>query len=225
MYRKKACHYLAFTFYMIYEVKISKLILLNPISSMCLLAMPNYITILHRVKTSLRQKKLQMMLSKLSKIVNPSFGRQLTARSMTAMPKPIENPDIKHTGIFVGNEWQESASGKTFPTINPATEEKIADVQEGDKADVDRAVKAATNAFKLGSDWRKMDASYRGLLMNRLADLIERDAGYLASLETLLPQPWCFAEAVCQGCWNKKTKCSLGTATMTKTFPGNAARP
>ena len=43
--------------------------------------------------------------------------------------------------IFVGNEWQESASGKTFPTINPATEEKIADVQEGDKADVDRAVK------------------------------------------------------------------------------------
>ena len=43
--------------------------------------------------------------------------------------------------IFVGNEWQESASGRTFPTINPATEEKIADVQEGDKADVDRAVK------------------------------------------------------------------------------------
>ena len=40
-----------------------------------------------------------MMLSKLSKIVSPSFGRQLTARSMTAMPKPIENPDIKHTGV------------------------------------------------------------------------------------------------------------------------------
>lgn len=126
-----------------------------------------------------------MMLSKLSKIVSPAFGRQLAAMSTASMPKPIENPDIKHTGIFVGNEWQESASGKTFPTINPATEEKIADVQEGDKADVDRAVKAATNAFKLGSDWRKMDASYRGLLMNRLADLIERDAGYLASLETL----------------------------------------
>ena len=40
-----------------------------------------------------------MMLSKLSKIVSPSFGRQLTARSMTAMPKPIENPDIKYTGV------------------------------------------------------------------------------------------------------------------------------
>ena len=87
--------------------------------------------------------------------------------------------------IFINNEWQESASGNTFPTINPATEEKIVDVQEADKADVDRAVKAANNAFKLNSPWRKMDASDRGRLMNRLADLIERDAGYLASLETL----------------------------------------
>ncbi len=87
--------------------------------------------------------------------------------------------------IFINNEWQESASGKTFPTINPATEEKIADVQEGDKPDVDRAVKAATNAFKLGSPWRTMDASDRGRLLYRLADLMERDAGYLASLETV----------------------------------------
>ena len=45
---------------------------------------------------------------------------------------------------------------------------------------MDRAVKAANNAFKLGSEWRTMDASDRGRLMNRLADLIERDAGYLA---------------------------------------------
>jgi len=125
------------------------------------------------------------MLSKLSKIVNPSFGRQLAAMSTASMPKPIESPDIKYTGIFINNEWQESASGKTFPTINPATEEKIVDVQEGDKADVDRAVKAANNAFKLGSEWRTMDASDRGRIMNRLADLMERDQGYLASLETL----------------------------------------
>ena len=121
-----------------------------------------------------------MMLFKLSKIVSPAFGRQLAARSTASMPKPIESPDIKYTGIFINNEWQESASGKTFPTINPATEEKIVDVQEGDKADVDRAVKAANNAFKLGSEWRTMDASDRGRIMNRLADLIERDAGYLA---------------------------------------------
>jgi acyl-CoA reductase-like NAD-dependent aldehyde dehydrogenase len=40
-------------------------------------------------------------------------------------------------------------SGKTFKTINPATEEVIAEVQEGDKADVDKAVAAANDAFRL----------------------------------------------------------------------------
>jgi len=121
----------------------------------------------------------------LARFAKPSLGRQLAAMSTAARPKPIQKPDIKHTGIFINNEWQESASGNTFPTINPATEEKICDVQEGDKADVDRAVKAANNAFKLNAPWRTMDASDRGRLLNRLADLIERDAGYLASLETL----------------------------------------
>ena len=76
-------------------------------------------------------------------------------------------------------------SGKTFPTINPATGEKICDVQEGDKADVEKAVKAARNAFKLGSIWRTMNASQRGNLLYKLADLIERDREYLARLETL----------------------------------------
>ena len=94
--------------------------------------------------------------------------------------------NLSYLQIFINNEWQEAASGKTFPTINPATEEVIADVQEGDKADVDRAVKAATNAFKLDSPWRRMDASDRGMLLHRLADLIERDANYLAVSNLLL---------------------------------------
>lgn len=72
-------------------------------------------------------------------------------------------------------------SGKTFPTINPATGEKICDVQEGDKADVDKAVRAAREAFKLGSPWRTMDASERGRLLYKLADLIERDQKYFSS--------------------------------------------
>ena len=61
----------------------------------------------------------------------------------------------------------------------------IARVAEGDKADVDIAVKAASEAFRLGSPWRTMDASRRGELLNKLADLLERDAVLLASLETL----------------------------------------
>lgn len=98
---------------------------------------------------------------------------------------PIRNPEIKYTKLFINNEWVDSVSGKTFPTVNPCTEEKICDVQEGDKADVDKAVAAAREAFELGSEWRTMDASRRGRLMYRLAELMERDRLYLASLETL----------------------------------------
>ena len=94
-------------------------------------------------------------------------------------------PEVKYTKIFINNEWHDSVSGKTFPTINPATGEKICDVAEGDKADVDKAVAAANDAFKLGGPWRTMDASKRGVLLNKLADLIERDREYLARLETL----------------------------------------
>lgn len=101
------------------------------------------------------------------------------------MPEPQRNPDILYTGVFINNEWHKSKSGKTFPTLNPTTEEVIAQVQEGGKADVDIAVAAANDAFKLGSPWRRMDASQRGALLNRLADLMERDWNYLASLETL----------------------------------------
>lgn len=48
------------------------------------------------------------------------------------------------------------------------------------QADVDKAVNAAKEAFKFGSPWRRMDASQRGKLLYRLADLIERDRAYLA---------------------------------------------
>lgn len=72
-----------------------------------------------------------------------------------------------------------------FPTLNPATGEIIAEIQEGDAVDIDIAVQAANKAFRLGSPWRTMDASQRGILLHKLADLIERDRTYLASLETL----------------------------------------
>jgi len=102
-----------------------------------------------------------------------------------ALPQPILKPDIKHTGIFINNEWHKSESGRTFQTLDPRTGEVLAEVQEGDKADVDKAVVAARKAFQLGSPWRTMDASQRGRLLYKLADLIERDHTYLASLETL----------------------------------------
>jgi acyl-CoA reductase-like NAD-dependent aldehyde dehydrogenase len=96
-----------------------------------------------------------------------------------------EKPEIKYTQIFINNEFVNSVSGKTFATINPCNGEKIADVQEGDKADVDKAVVAARAAFELGSEWRRMDASARGRLLYKLADLVERDVQYLVRLESL----------------------------------------
>ncbi|XP_064458343.1 aldehyde dehydrogenase, mitochondrial-like [Ornithodoros turicata] len=98
---------------------------------------------------------------------------------------PLRNPEIKFTQLFINNEFVNSISGKTIPVLNPATGDVIAQVQEGDKADVDKAVKAARNAFEFGSTWRTLDASKRGRLLNRFADLIERDKEYLASLEVL----------------------------------------
>lgn len=97
------------------------------------------------------------------------------------------NPDIKikYTQIFINNEFCNSASGKVFPVINPSTGDKICDVQEGDKADVEKAVEVAKNAFKIGSQWRTMDASERGRLLEKLASLMERDIEYLANLNTL----------------------------------------
>ncbi|XP_051981506.1 aldehyde dehydrogenase, mitochondrial-like [Xyrauchen texanus] len=103
----------------------------------------------------------------------------------STIPAPNTNPNVYYNKIFINNEWHDAVSKKTFPTINPATVEVISQVAEGDKADVEKAVKAARDAFKLGSPWRRMDASFRGLLLSRLADCMERDAAYLAELETL----------------------------------------
>ncbi|XP_075216471.1 aldehyde dehydrogenase [Lycorma delicatula] len=105
--------------------------------------------------------------------------------SFSAIPQPVKSPKIPETGIFINNQWLKSVSGKTFPTIDPTTGNVIAEVQKGEKADIDLAVEAASEAFELSSRWRTLDASARGQLINKLADLIERDAGYIASLETL----------------------------------------
>ncbi|CAG2115919.1 unnamed protein product [Medioppia subpectinata] len=97
----------------------------------------------------------------------------------------IKNPEIKYTQLFINNEFVNSVSGKTFETFNPTNGKAITSVQEGDKADIDKAVAAARHAFRRNSEWRSIDASQRGRLLFKLADLLERDIDYLGSLETL----------------------------------------
>ncbi|KAJ3665776.1 hypothetical protein Zmor_001251 [Zophobas morio] len=105
--------------------------------------------------------------------------------SYSSLPAPQENPNVLYSGIFINNEWHKAKSGKTFPTVNPTTGEVITEVQQGSKEDIDLAVDAAYEAFRFNSPWRTIDASERGVLLNKVANLMERDAAYLASLETL----------------------------------------
>jgi len=91
---------------------------------------------------------------------------------------------ITATKLLIDNRFVEAASGKTFPTINPATGEEICHVAEADTEDVNRAVRAARTAFEHGP-WRRMAAAERGKLLNKLADLIEKHADELARLEAL----------------------------------------
>ncbi|PAV64878.1 hypothetical protein WR25_07440 [Diploscapter pachys] len=118
-------------------------------------------------------------------MLRPTNLALLTSVRAASVPAGIPNVKPKHTQLFINNEFVKSASGKTFDTINPANGEVISQVQEGDKTDVDRAVKAANDAFRLNSPWRRMNACDRGKLLNKLADLIERDRVFLASLEAL----------------------------------------
>jgi aldehyde dehydrogenase (NAD+) len=102
-----------------------------------------------------------------------------------ATPKAATpRPRIHQTQCFIGGQWVPAQSGKTFDTINPATEEVIASVAEGDAADIDLAVKAAREQFERG-EWSRLDARDRGKLIYKLADLIEQEFDELAALESL----------------------------------------
>ncbi len=87
------------------------------------------------------------------------------------------------TGLFINNEFVKSRQGKTFEVFNPSTEEEITHVYEAREDDVNAAVEAADKAFKNG--WKESDPAYRGKLLTKLADLIEREHETLAHIETL----------------------------------------
>ncbi|MCC6420398.1 MAG: aldehyde dehydrogenase family protein [Gemmataceae bacterium] len=106
------------------------------------------------------------------------------ATATAEKPRTVKPPRVKDQPLFIGGKWQDSVSGKTFPTLNPATGETICQVAEGDRADVDLAVKAARKAFEEGP-WAKLNASERGRLLHKLADLIEKNQEELAALESL----------------------------------------
>ncbi len=104
-----------------------------------------------------------------------------TSASETVVSAFLQRQPVR---MLIGGQWVDAASGKTFETLNPATGEVLARVAEGDREDIDRAVKAARAAFESGP-WAKMTPSQRGRLLWRVAELIEEHADELAMLETL----------------------------------------
>ena len=86
--------------------------------------------------------------------------------------------------MLIGGKWVEAASGKTFPTYNPATGEILSQVAEGDREDINRAVQAARAAFDSGP-WPRLSASERGRLIWKIADLLEQNLEEFAQLESL----------------------------------------
>jgi len=87
-----------------------------------------------------------------------------------------------HRRLLIDGQHVESVSGRSFKTLDPATEEVIATIAEGNAADVDRAVAAARRAFE--GPWSTMRPAERGQILFRLVELMKQHADELAELES-----------------------------------------
>ena len=86
-------------------------------------------------------------------------------------------------GLFIGGKFVDPKKGKSFSTINPATEELLSKVGYGDKSDIDAAVKSARSAYT--KIWSKMPAKERGKYLYRIARIMQERAREFAVVETL----------------------------------------
>jgi acyl-CoA reductase-like NAD-dependent aldehyde dehydrogenase len=108
--------------------------------------------------------------------------------STTTLPEQLSDAAREFAGreheLLIGGERVAAADGRTFETLDPATGRPITSVAQAGPEDVDRAVKAARQAFDDG-DWRRASAADRARLINRFADLIEAHGEELAEVESL----------------------------------------
>src|ERR1700742_2430532 len=97
----------------------------------------------------------------------------------TVVPVSASKPQL----LLIDGQRVPSASGRPFKALNPATEQVIATVAEGNEADVDRAVAAARRAFE--GPWRTMRAAERGHILMKWAELLKRHADEIVEIESL----------------------------------------
>ena len=95
--------------------------------------------------------------------------------SVISSPTRAKPPAISQTHLLIDGKWVLPTDGGTLDTVNPATGATIATVFTAGKNDVDLAVKAARRALESGP-WSRMDAADRGVLLFKLADLVESTA-------------------------------------------------
>jgi len=101
-------------------------------------------------------------------------------------PAPESKSHIKlkdQYDLFIGGKFVKPQSGRYFDTINPATEEKLASVAEANTTDVDRAVKAARQAYE--KVWKKMPAAERAKYIFRISRMIQERAREFAVIESM----------------------------------------
>ncbi|XP_073307395.1 aldehyde dehydrogenase 1-like [Primulina huaijiensis] len=108
----------------------------------------------------------------------------MPVQSNQIMESHVKIPEIKFTKLFINGEFVDALSGKRFESIDPRTEEVIAYIAEGDKEDIDLAVKAAREAFDLGP-WPRLPGRERRKIMLKFADLINENLEELAALDTI----------------------------------------
>ena len=107
-----------------------------------------------------------------------------SARSYAPAPESRSAATINERyQLFINGKFDKPQAKKYFDSINPATEEKLSSIAEAGAADVNRAVKAARNAYD--STWKKMPGKERGKYIFRIARMMQERARELAVLETL----------------------------------------
>jgi aldehyde dehydrogenase (NAD+) len=143
-------------------------------------------------------------------------------------PAPESKSHIKlqpRYSLFINGKFVAPHSGKYFNSINPATEEKLAAIAEGDAHDIDRAVQSARRAFQ--TTWGKMPGRERGKYLYRIARLIQEKSRELAVIESMdggkpikesrdIDLPLVAAHFFYYAGWADK---------LDYAFPGRAARP
>lgn len=111
------------------------------------------------------------------------FSARPTGHALT-LPRPRDSLTNTNSPYrFINNEWVEGVDKKKFEVINPSTEEVITSVCEATEKDVDLAVAAARKAFE--TTWKETTPANRGVLMNKLADIAEKNTDLLAAVESL----------------------------------------